>query len=160
MSGITGATKSLLVAAFANGDHFLKKEANGKFLDYNGAYAEFQQLMIAGSSANDAIAAIAADTTLQKTIDTSNFTEASSTVVNPFLVAPKFNIFEIDGTLDLTKATVVKATGTEGTVSGIVNTTTGAFTIDTSKFATESVTIQAYDAQGNTVGNLVSVVVM
>jgi hypothetical protein len=160
MSGITEATKSNLAAAFANGDHFVKKQAGGKFLDYNAAYAEFARLMSTGSSATDAILAIAADTTLQTTINTSTFTEASSTVVNPFLVAPKFNIFDIDGTLDLTKATIVKATGVEGSVSGVVNTTTGAFTINTALFATESVTIQAYDAQGNTVGNPVSVVVM
>jgi hypothetical protein len=87
-------------------------------------------------------------------------TNIPPTVVNPFSVAPKFNIFEIDGTLDLTKAAAVKATGTEGTVNGVVNTTTGTFTIDTSKFATETISVQAYDAQGNAIGNPVSVIVM
>jgi hypothetical protein len=160
MSGIIETTKSNLAAAFANGDHFVKMQAGGKFLDYNSAYAEFTRLMSAGSSASNAIATVETDTTLQTTIDTSTFTEASSTAVNPFLVAPKFNIFEIDGTLDLTKATGVKATGTEGSVSGVVNITTGAFTINTASFATESVMVQAYDAQGNAVSNPITVVIM
>jgi hypothetical protein len=45
-------------------------------------------------------------------------------------------------------------------VNGVVNTTTGTFTIDTSKFATETISVQAYDAQGNAIGNPVSVIVM
>jgi uncharacterized protein YjdB len=102
------------------------------------------------------ITATAQDGSGKNAVSTVTVTSA----VNAFTVAPKFNVFEIDGTLDVTKATVVKATGTEGTVTGVVNATTGAFTISTATFATEAVKVQAYDALGNAVGSPVSVVVM
>ena len=92
-------------------------------------------------------------------VGTEVITVTAGTIVNPFTVAPKFNIFEIDGTLNLTDAATVKATGTEGTVTGVVSAT-GTFTISTSTFATEAVQVQAYNAQGTPVGSPVSVVVM
>jgi len=105
------------------------------------------------------ITATAQDGSGKNAVSTVTVT-AAAPAVNAFTVAPKFNVFEIDGTLDVTKATVVKATGTEGTVTGVVNATTGVFTISTATFATEAVKVQAYDALGNAVGSPVTVVVM
>jgi hypothetical protein len=80
-AGLDGTIKSDLVAAYSKGDAFIKEQASGKFLDYNGAYAEFSSLILAGHSASDAIKIVATDTTLQKTIDTSTFTDASSGII-------------------------------------------------------------------------------
>lgn len=156
IQNLSQTDKSNIVSAYAKGDNFVKEQSNGKFLDYNSAYAEFATKIASGSSVSDAILAVASDTSLQTTIDTSKFTDGT----NPFLVAPKSNIIDIEGTLDLTKATVVKATGTEGTVTGVVSNTDGTFTISTSTFATENVRVQAYNANGNAVGSPVIVVVM
>jgi hypothetical protein len=158
IQNLSQTDKSNIVSAYAKGDNFVKEQSNGKFLDYNSAYAEFAAKIASGSSVSDAILAVASDTSLQTTIDTSKFTDGT----NPFLVAPKSNIIDIEGTLDLTKATSVKGTGqTSNTiVNGVVDTTSGAFTIDISPFGIEQVNVQAYDAYGNMVGSPVSVVVM
>jgi hypothetical protein len=64
VAGLAGSIESDFIAAYIGGDHFEKELAGGKFLDYNGAYSKFQELMLAGSSASDAIEAVAADPTL------------------------------------------------------------------------------------------------
>jgi len=77
-SALTTTTKAALISAYTNGDAFVKELANGKFLDYNGAYALFGSKLAAGFSAADSILAVATDPTLYKTIDTTKFTDSSS----------------------------------------------------------------------------------
>ena len=77
VAGLTSATRSDLISAYVNGNKFLKEQASGTFLDYNGAYDKLAQELGNGKTAADAILAIAADPTLHPTtVDTTAFTEA------------------------------------------------------------------------------------
>jgi hypothetical protein len=128
VAGLTGASKSNLIAAYARGDSFLKEEGGGKFLDYNSAYALLASKIAAGFSATDAISAVAADPTLQKTIDITKFTDASSVTVSS---ANSIQETTPAGTIPALPSTV-SVTMSDGT-NMTVNVTWDA--IDPSKYA-------------------------
>lgn len=106
-------------------------------------------------------AAVSALKTAQETFVNAmkDGTKADAEAPEPFASAPKSVLTQITGKLDLDVAASVKATGKSGVVDGVV-AADGSFTIDQTSFSLEQVSVQAYDADGNAVGDPVLVTVI
>jgi quinol monooxygenase YgiN len=135
-AGLTETAKSDLVAAYVKGDTLVKEQAGGKFLDYNGAYALFESKMLAGMSADEAILVVANDTTLQKTIDITKFTDVE-TLVNVTGVSLNKTVLTLNvGANEILSATLAPANATNTNVT----------------WSSSNPAVATVDANGNVVG--------
>lgn len=134
---LTAADKAAMNAAYNNGNSFVKEQAGGKYLSYNGAYALFSQLMLDGKTSAEALTAVNADATLHPTINPGDFTEVaqglaveSVSAINAKTIQVTFNK-TVDTTTVLTagNGTALKAAVAFAPVSPAISagTLTGSF---------------------------------